>query len=144
MKYINQKCFLLHDLIIRETLYPWIYKEKLSHNYLRIKWWLKCNLRRIGSREISKYPWNEIKSWNWCLVPSEVRWREVFKMWNVRDVGCSGCGMFRMRNVWDVGCSGCGLFRMWNVWDVRCSGWGMFGMLNVGDVGCWKCGMLGI
>ena len=31
-------------------------------------------------------------------------------MWDVRDVGCSGCGMFGM---WDVGC---GMFA--GMWDV--------------------------
>ena len=31
----------------------------------------------------------------------------MFKMWNVGDVGCLGCGMF-----------GCGMFGMWNVRDV--------------------------
>ena len=34
-------------------------------------------------------------------------------MWDVRDVGCWGCGMFGMWNVRDVGC---GVFaRMWDV-----------------------------
>ena len=47
-------------------------------------------------------------------------------MWDVRDVGCSGCGMFGMWDVRDVGCSGCGMFGMW---DVGC---GMFaGMWDV-------------
>ena len=31
------------------------------------------------------------------------------RMWDVRDVGCSGCGMFRMWDVRDVGCG------MWDV-----------------------------
>ena len=47
-------------------------------------------------------------------------------MWDVRDVGCSGCGMLGMWDVRDVGCSGCGMFGMW---DVGC---GMFaGMWDV-------------
>ena len=56
-------------------------------------------------------------------------------MWDVRDVGCSGCGMFGMWDVWDVGCLGCGMFRMWDVRDVGCSGCGMSGMRDVRDVG---------
>ena len=47
-------------------------------------------------------------------------------MWNVGDVGCSGCGILGMWDVGDVGCSGCGMFGMW---DVGC---GMFaGMWDV-------------
>ena len=63
-------------------------------------------------------------------------------MWDVRDVGCSGCGMFRMwdvrdvRDVGDVGCAGCGMFGMWDVGDVGCWGCGMLGMWDVWDVGC--------
>ena len=50
-------------------------------------------------------------------------------MWDVGDVGCSGCGMFGMWDVGDVGCSGCGMFGMWDVRDVGC---GMFaGMWDV-------------
>ena len=34
----------------------------------------------------------------------------MFGMWDVREVGCSGCGM------WDVRDVGCGMFAgMWNV-----------------------------
>ena len=54
-------------------------------------------------------------------------------MWDVEDMGCSGCGMLGMLGMWDggyVGCSGCGMFGMWNVGDVGCSGCGMC------DVGC--------
>ena len=36
--------------------------------------------------------------------------------WDVRDVGCSECGMFGMWNVRDVECSGCGMFS--GMWDV--------------------------
>ena len=36
-------------------------------------------------------------------------------MWDVGDVGCSGCGMFGMWDVRDVGCSGGGMFGMWDV-----------------------------
>ena len=61
-------------------------------------------------------------------------------MCDVRDVGCSGCGMFGMWDVGDVGCSGCsecGMFGMWDVRDMGCSGCGMW------DVGCLLgCGML--
>ena len=61
-------------------------------------------------------------------------------MWNVRDVGCAGCGMLGMWYVGDVVCWGCGMLGMWDVWDVGvwdvgCSGCGMFGMWDVG------CGM---
>ena len=44
-------------------------------------------------------------------------------LWDVRDVGCSRCGMFGMWDVRDVGCSGC---RMLGMWDVGC---GMFDVL---------------
>ena len=64
-------------------------------------------------------------------------------MWDVRDVGCAGCGVFVMWDVRDVGCSGCGMFGMWDVRDVECSGCGMCGMWDVPDVGCLLgCGML--
>ena len=55
----------------------------------------------------------------------------MFGVWDVRDVGCSGCEMWNVRDVgcWDVGCSGCGMFEMWDVWDVGC---GVFGMWDVG------------
>ena len=39
----------------------------------------------------------------------------MFGMWDVRYVGCLGCGMLRMWDVWDVECSRCGVFEMWNV-----------------------------
>ena len=39
----------------------------------------------------------------------------MYGMWNVRDVGCSGCGIFE---VWDVRDVGCG---MWDACrDVGC------------------------
>ena len=37
----------------------------------------------------------------------------MLEMWDVRDVGCSGC---RMLEMWDVGSSGCGMFA--GMWDV--------------------------
>ena len=40
-------------------------------------------------------------------------------MWDVRNVGCSGCGMLGMWDVRDVGCWGCGMFRMWDVQNVE-------------------------
>ena len=49
----------------------------------------------------------------------------MLEMWNVLDVGCSGCGY-----------SGCEMFGMWDVRDVECSGCGMFGMWDVRNVGC--------
>ena len=67
--------------------------------------------------------------------------RGVFWMWDVHDVGCSGCGMSGMWNVADVGYLGCGMFEICNVQGVRCSGCGMFGMWDVGDVGYLDCGM---
>ena len=39
----------------------------------------------------------------------------MLRMWDVRDVGCSGCGVFGMWDVRDVGCLGCGMFGMWDV-----------------------------
>ena len=50
----------------------------------------------------------------------------MFGIWDVWDVGCSGCGMFEIWDVGDVGCSECGMFGMWDVecrmfagmWDV--------------------------
>ena len=54
----------------------------------------------------------------------------MYGMWDVEDVGYSGCGMFRMQ------CSRCGMFGMRDVWDVGCSGCGMLGMRDVRDVGC--------
>ena len=55
----------------------------------------------------------------------------MLRMWDVQEVGCSGCGMFGRWDVGDVGCSGGGMFGMWDVREVGCSGCGMFG-----------CGML--
>ena len=52
-------------------------------------------------------------------------------MWDVRDVGCWGCGTFRMWDVQDVGCSGCGMLRMRDVRDVGCRMWDV-----CRDVGC--------
>ena len=58
----------------------------------------------------------------------------MFRMWDVRDVVCSGCGMFGTWYVRDVGCLGCGIFGMSNVRDVVCSGCGMW---DVGSLlGC--------
>ena len=51
-------------------------------------------------------------------------------MWDVGNVGCSGCGMF-----------GGGMFGMWDVRDVGCLGCGLIGMWDVRDVGCLGCGM---
>ena len=31
--------------------------------------------------------------------------RGMYKMWDIQDVGCWGCGMFEMCDVGDVGCS---------------------------------------
>ena len=60
-------------------------------------------------------------------------------MWDVRDVGYSGCGMFGMWYVRDVGCAGCEMLGMWDVRDAGCSGCGMW------HVGCWftKCRKIG-
>ena len=58
-------------------------------------------------------------------------------MWDVRDVGCLGCGMFGMWYVRDVGYPGCGMFGMWDVRDVGCLGCRMW------DVGCLPgCGIM--
>ena len=62
----------------------------------------------------------------------------MFRMCDVGDVECWGCGMSEMWDVRDVGCARCG---MWDVQDVRCSGCGMFEMYDVRDVGCLGCGM---
>ena len=40
----------------------------------------------------------------------------MLEMWDVRDVGCSGCRMLEMWDVRDVGSSGCGMFA--GMWDV--------------------------
>ena len=41
----------------------------------------------------------------------------MFKMWDVGDVGRSGCGILVIWDVWDVGCR---IFtRMWDV-NLRC------------------------
>ena len=62
-------------------------------------------------------------------------------MCDVRDVGCSGCGMLGIWDVGDVGCWECGMLGMWDVRYVGCSGCGMFRMWDVQDVGCSGCGM---
>ena len=53
----------------------------------------------------------------------------MLRIWDARDVECSGCGMFGMWDVRDVGCLGGGM------WDVvclpGCSECGMFGMWDV-------------
>ena len=67
-----------------------------------------------------------VEVWGYCML----------EMCDVRDVGCSRCGMFGMWDVGDVGCSGCGMLGMWYVRDVVCSGCGMFGMWDLRDVGC--------
>ena len=50
-------------------------------------------------------------------------------MWDVRDVGCSGCGMF-----------GCGMSRMWDVRDFGCLVCGMFS--GIWDVDLQNAGQL--
>ena len=45
---------------------------------------------------------------------------EMFRKWDVKDVGCWRCGILGMWDVGDVGCSRCGMFGMWDVRDVRC------------------------
>ena len=72
-----------------------------------------------------------VEFWGYCILG----------MCDVRDVGCSGCGMLAMWDVGDVGYWGCGMFGMW---DVRDSGFwrcGMFGIWDVWDVGCSGCGI---
>ena len=44
-------------------------------------------------------------------------------MWDVRDVGMLG-----IWNVGDLGCSGCGMLGIWDVRNVGCSRCGMLGM----------------
>ena len=63
-------------------------------------------------------------------------------MCDVRDVGCSGCGMLGMWDVRDVRCSGCGMFGMWDVGDVGCSGCRILGMWDVRDGECSGCAVL--
>ena len=41
-------------------------------------------------------------------------------MWDVQDVGYSGCGTLGMWDVQNVRCWGCGMCRMWDVRDVGC------------------------
>ena len=59
----------------------------------------------------------------------------MFRMWDVGDVGCWGCGMLGMWVDGDVGCWGCGIVEMRVVGDVGCSGCGMLGMWVV--AGMW-------
>ena len=68
----------------------------------------------------------------------------MFRMWNVRDVGCWRCGMLEMWDIGDVGCSGCGVLEMWDVRDVGCWGFGLLGMWDVWDVGCSGCSGCGM
>ena len=41
-------------------------------------------------------------------------------MWDIRDMGCLGCGIFEMWDVWDIGCLWCVMFGMWDVRNVGC------------------------
>ena len=67
----------------------------------------------------------------------------MLEVWNVRDVGCSGCGMFGIWDVGDVGlqdvgCSGCGMLGMWDVRDVGCGIWDVCRDLGYGMfAGMW-------
>ena len=54
-----------------------------------------------------------VEFWGYCMLG----------MCDVRDVGCSGCGMFGMWDVGDVGCWGCGMLGIWDVRDVGCGIW---------------------
>ena len=63
----------------------------------------------------------------------------MFGMWDVRDVGCPGCGMFGVWDVSDVGCLECGMFGMWDDRGLGYSGCGMFaGMRYVFDIFLYK------
>ena len=42
------------------------------------------------------------------------------RMWDVRKVGCLGCGMLGKCDVRDVRFSGCVMLGMWNVGHVGC------------------------
>ena len=65
-------CYM--NLLLEIILHPWFTKKNcciIAYVYSApLQWWLNCNLRRIWYQEIRKYRWNEMKSWNWCLVPS--------------------------------------------------------------------------
>ena len=68
----------------------------------------------------------------------------MLRMWVAGVVECSGCGMFGMLDVRNEGCSrcgmlgcgmlGCGMLGMCDVRNVRCWGYGIFGMWDVRDV----------
>ena len=53
----------------------------------------------------------------------------MFGMWDVWDVGCSGCGMLGMWDVRDVGYSGCGMFA--GMWDVDLQNAEMAGVAEI-------------
>ena len=65
-------------------------------------------------------------------------------MWDVPDVGCSGCSMLGIwdtqdggvRNVGYLDCrySGGGMFRIWDVWNAGCLQWVMFSICDGWDV----------
>ena len=120
-------------MIIPYCLFPKIFPKDVNKPY---------DKRRVFDFDCCAY----VKFWGYCML----------RMCDVRDVGCSGCGMFEMSDVGDVGCwrcgmwdvrdvgyLGCDMFGMWDVQDLECSGCGMFGMRDVRDVGCLlRCGKL--
>ena len=63
-------------------------------------------------------------------------------MWDVRDVGYSGCGMLSMENVENMGFWGYGMLELWDDGDVGYSGCAVLWIWNVWAVGCLGCGML--
>ena len=67
----------------------------------------------------------------------------MLRMWVAGVVECSGCGMFGMLDVRNEGCSRCGML---GCGMLGCVCWGcvMFGMCGVGDMGYLGCGMFGM
>ena len=58
----------MHELVIREILHPWIYKERLLHNFLRMQWMTEFHFKtnRISGKWEMSAKWNEKLK----LVPS--------------------------------------------------------------------------
>lgn len=72
----------------------------------------------------------------------------MFGMWDVWDMGSSGCGclvcaIFGMWNVSPVRCWQCGMLEMWDICDEKRLLCGMFRTGDVLDVGCLGFGCLG-
>lgn len=99
----NFKC---HQLLLNANVVGWMFRNLHVFKTL-MKVAMKFDLRWTNHMKIIV----KLKSFS-------LGWR-MFRMWDVKDVGFSGCEMFKLWNVWDVECSKFGSFGMWDVWDVR-------------------------